>query len=698
MSLSAWKYRITILCISFLLFGCAYYNTLYNANRYFREGEKAQKGASATNRQSAGSAQYESAIKKASKVLTFYPKSKWADDALFLIGRAYFNMGEDVKAKRKFEELTQSFPKSKFIDDSRYYISMCQYNLGEEDEAISSLSELLDSKKTDKKRKGQASFWIGEMQFKKEEYEDAITNYEKTLNEFDPDTLSAVTQFRIGECFLAKKDYLKAQEAFAQVEKRDPSKDLLFDSKFKVGECCYWLSEYQKGMDIYVALSQDKKFSSKLADVSLKMAEGYNFLDELSLAMRWYTQVTETYPRTEASANAYFQLGRIYQEKFGDLAEAKKMFETCKSENANSPIAKEALTRSANISKIEEYQKDLSQEDSTKSSITLFLLAELYLLQMNQPDSALDEYMTLVEKFPQSEYAPKSLYAAAWIWENVKKDSLEAEKIYRRILSEYPQSEYGKIALKFLSETGSIGYAQPDSSDTLNPEKIYRQSERLLFEENDVYSALTLYDLIIEKFPRSPYAAKSLYAKAWTTEHFLNPEDSSVILAYKDVIDKYPDSQYAQDAKIKLGLAQKAQPPPPPPPQTTPALADTADTTQTAAADTSGPLFPKAPDPPLKRGVFVYPEEERLSGIKGTVVLKIQIGFDGLVKEAEVVNSLGNLWIDEAAKKAALNTTFDTQKMDPTALGGWFLYPVEVKSPDEQPADHNADPTQQQGQ
>ena len=479
------------------------------------------------------------------------------------------------------------------------------------------------------------------------------------------------------------------------MEKRDPSPDLLFESKFKVGECCYQLGEYQKGMDIFVALSRDKKFSSHLADIKFKMAEGYYYLGELSLAMEGYTQINETYPKTGASANAYFQLGKIYQEKFGDLAEAKKMFETCKNENINSPVAKEALTHSANISKIVEYQQELSQEDSTKSSQTLFLLGELYLLQMDQPDSALDEYMSLVEKYPQSDYAPKALYAAAWIWENVKRDSVEAEKIYNRLLNEYPQSEYRKAARGFLSPADSLVDAQPDSSDTLNPEQIYRKAEQYLLVERDVYSAMTLYDLILEKFPQSSYASKSLYAKAWATEYLLNPGDSSAILAYQEVIDKYPDTKYAEEAKIKLGQSKRAEPPPPPV-QTIPVVTDSSDTNQTAASDSSGPTIPKAPDPPLKKGEFVYPEQERFSGIKGTMVLKIQIGFDGLVKEAEVVNSLGNLWIDEAAKQAALKTTFDVQKMDPTTLGGWFLYSVEVIPP-EQTGDKNIDPTLEPG-
>ena len=676
MNFRIWKNKSSVILMVFLLSGCAYYNTFYNAKKSFKDGENAQKSAPAASRQNIGRTQYEDAIKKASKVLTFHPKSKWADDALFLIGKAYFNMGEYVKARRKFEELEQSFPKSKLLDDSHYYISLCHYNLGEKREAVASMTGLLNSKKTDKKRKGQVSFWIGETQFENKEYDDAITYYEKTLKEFDADTLSALTQFRVGECYWLKKDYQKAQAAFAEVEKRGPSSDLLFESRFKTGECSYLLGEYYKGMKMFDDLSEDKKFSSHLPEIKLKIAEGYYHINELSLAMQEYTEITESYPKTESSAQAYYRLGEIYQDKFGDLTEAQKMYESCKNENPSFPIAKEALTQSANISKIEKYQQDLSGEDSAKSGQTLFLLGELYLLQMDQPDSALDEYLTLADKFPESEYAPKALYSAAWIWENVKEDSAEAGKLYRRILDEYPRSEYRKPAFEFLN-------IPLDSSDTLDPEEMYRRAERYLFEDNDVYSALTLYNSIMEKFPHSAYVAKCLFAKAWIDENILHHEDSTTIMAYQEVIEKYPDSKYAEEAKIKLGLAKRVEAVPiqqqiP----TTPVLTDSTDTSQATPADTSGPSIPRAPDPPLVKGEFVYPDQERLSGISGTVVLKILIEFDGTVREAVVVNSLGNIWIDEAAKQAALKTTFDTQKMDPTQLGGWFLYPVEVKPPE----------------
>jgi len=385
-----------------------------------------------------------------------------------MIGRAYFNMGEYVKGRRKFEELQTSFPKSKLVNDSHYYISMCHYFSGEEIGAISSLRHLLESEKIKKKRKAELSFFMGEIYFNRKEFGEATTYYEKTLNQYDPDTLSAIARFRIGECLWEKKDYVQAKETFAQVEKSDPSPELLFDSKFKQGECHYILGERQEGMKIYKELSDDNRYKSKLASIKLKIAEGYYALDELSLSMEEYLKVTEDYPRTEESAEAYFELGSIYQEAFGDFQLAKEMYGKCGNENPRSEIAKKALTQSAIISRIEEYQQQISVEETEKSAQPQFLLAELYLTQMNEPDSALMEYLALVDQFPESEYAAKSLYAAAWIYEKVKGDTNQAARTYQRILDEYPQSDYHEIALESLGNS-------TDSLGLNNAEEIYQK-------------------------------------------------------------------------------------------------------------------------------------------------------------------------------------------------------------------------------
>lgn len=670
---SMWRNSLAVLSLaSLLLCGCTYYNTFYNAKKSFREGEKAQAKATGTRRASVGQTQYEAAIKKASKVLTFHPKSKWADDALFLIGRAYFNMEEYTKAKIKFEELLTSFPKSNLVDDSRFYISLCHYYTEEEVLAIKQLKDYLESKKMGKKKKAQASYLLGEIYRQREEYPNALIFYEKTLGEFEPDTLSAITQFRIGECLWEENDYEKAKQAFIQVEKNKPSFELLFEAQFKQGECWYRLGEYQKGMEIYNNLLEDERFLTKQPSVKLKIAEGFNQTGEFAFAIMEYEEITEKFPRTEESAQAYFDVGEIYEDEFDDLKEAKKMYEACSAEKRGSPVANEAMSRSANIARIEEYYQEMSEEETQQSGRALFLLGELYLTQMDEPDSALAEYLSLVEKFPESEYAPKSLFAAAWVMENVKKDSVRAAELYQRIIDQYPQSDYLKTARELLNNP-------EDSLAIPNPEELYQQAEWLLFEEGNVDSALFLYDFIVKEFPNSKYAVKSAFARVWTTEYYANPGDSTVILAYQNITKEYPGTEYAEEARIRLGLAQRAQPARPEAREAVPLEPETDSTALAQNADTTaGPQYPRAPNP-LKKGEFVYPESEEWTNIQGAVVMKIRIEYDGTVSEAEIINSLGNMWIDEAAKEAALNTIFDPENMDMVQLGGYFIYSVEVK-------------------
>ena len=85
--------RLSCLVCVALLAGCGYFNSLYNANRRFADAERARARGDATAR----AAYYES-IDKAAVSYRKYPNGRWADDALLLIGRARFALGEDEDA------------------------------------------------------------------------------------------------------------------------------------------------------------------------------------------------------------------------------------------------------------------------------------------------------------------------------------------------------------------------------------------------------------------------------------------------------------------------------------------------------------------------------------------------------------------------------------------------------------------------
>ena len=668
------RYILTFLILLVVVFSCVYYNTFYYAEQNYKKAEKSQKQAKREVAAGQEVKDYEEAIKKASKVLTFHPKSKWVDDALFLIGKSYYNIGEYAKAERKFNELLTSFPKSNFIEDSYYYLGISRYKQGNRIEAIEALNSLLDNPKM-KKKKPEVCFELGRIKFDEGEYAEAIKFYKRMLSQYPREELNSKAQFSIGEAYFILKDYTQAKENFSLVKKYESKGELTYKSIFRTGASAYQLKDYKGGLEIFTQLSREKKYNKFLQQIELKIAEGYQLEDSLDLALKKYEDISLSYPKTEEAAEAYYRAGIIYFEKKIDLTKAQEFFEKAKTEKPNSPFAKSALEKNADISKLTAYKEQVTKEEKDKAVKSLFLLAEFYLFQMNMPESALAEYQIILNEYPDSQYVPKSLYSSAWVYENIYHDTLKAKEFYQRILDNHPNSDYTKGAMLFLGLSS-------DSLEINIIEKKYLLAESLLIKEEKPDAAKEFFQEIMEKYPSSKYALKSEFALAWILEHYSNPEDSSLVLAYKGLIDKYPGTEYADFAREKLGIAVKKAASTPPK-EVQPAPADTSDTTNTATTPTLSGI-PKAPVP-QKKAQFIYPSSLEESGIKGKVVLKIKIDFTGKVMNTEVLTSIGNIEIDEAAQKAAMDTTFDPMKIDPMESSeGWYIYEVDVNPPPKQ--------------
>ena len=67
-----------------LVSGCAYYNAIYTAEQAFDEGERLRRAG----RDSAAVALYQDVIRHAADGYRQDPEGEWADEALFLVGRA----------------------------------------------------------------------------------------------------------------------------------------------------------------------------------------------------------------------------------------------------------------------------------------------------------------------------------------------------------------------------------------------------------------------------------------------------------------------------------------------------------------------------------------------------------------------------------------------------------------------------------
>ena len=127
----------------FIISGCVYYNTFFNAEKYFTEAQETKlkdDGKPTTN----AIQKYNKAIKKCGIILTDYKDSKYADDALFLLAKSLFYIGRNyTQAIEKFDDLIKFYPESDFIPEAKIYTARANYEFGKKQEAYELLQEFL---------------------------------------------------------------------------------------------------------------------------------------------------------------------------------------------------------------------------------------------------------------------------------------------------------------------------------------------------------------------------------------------------------------------------------------------------------------------------------------------------------------------------------------------------------------------------
>ncbi|HEU5394145.1 MAG TPA: outer membrane protein assembly factor BamD, partial [Candidatus Methylomirabilis sp.] len=117
--------------------GCAYYNTFYLAKKYYGEGQRAQERATGDQPAPEAISKYEMTIRQCGKLLKDYPKSKYVDDAAYLLGASHYGKGDYPEALRKIQEFLNKHPKSPFVPDARFTQGLAHYRLKEYLEADS---------------------------------------------------------------------------------------------------------------------------------------------------------------------------------------------------------------------------------------------------------------------------------------------------------------------------------------------------------------------------------------------------------------------------------------------------------------------------------------------------------------------------------------------------------------------------------
>jgi TolA-binding protein len=307
--------------------GCAYYNTFYNAKKQFRTGEGANRNL--REGQSRDVQNYKKCIETGARLLELYPKSRWVDNCLLLMGKAYYRTSEYPQAQRKFEELISNFPRSKLIPEARLWLAETLVQMNRPNEALPILEQLLASSEA-KAFRARGAFLLGNIHFNAERYGDAADAYRLAAQKYRKKVPRSESLYMLGRCLFLRKEFEEARATFERIPKLNPPRDLIYLALVEAGRCTAELGDTEGALDLLGRLKKDIRFQDYSSGIDFTLANIVASQADYDEATRLYRDYIRSNPGNEGAAEAFFRLGFIYRDHYRDLPTSAAYFDSAK--------------------------------------------------------------------------------------------------------------------------------------------------------------------------------------------------------------------------------------------------------------------------------------------------------------------------------------------------------------------------------
>ncbi len=558
--------------------GCAYYNTFYNAQKFYKEGEKERRkrektqvvelsaeeeaqlrkigrsGSDERNRAGQQEMQnYQQAIERASRVLEYFPNSRWVDDALMLLGRCFYYRREFKKADRKFDELINLYPTSKWIPEARLLKAKTAIDMELYDDAEQQLRLLIEDEAMPKKIREQAKYELGGLFFQRGLFEEAAEYYRSSSRSADDKLVQAMSLYRLGECMLRLERYDQAADAFRRAVKLAPNEDFNAQAQFKLGQALSLQADYDRAVKTYRTLLSKEFDEKRIPRVKLELAENLRRKGELAEAIKWYKEIIELHKRTDASARAYFALGEIEEYLAENYTKAKENYDLVRSEFANSAIAEIAQQRSANIRSLLELREEIAKLEGRSTAG-----ADTTKAQQSADDGRDDAPIDLSMDGMWANYAGRDRPPPLTLTDLTESD-LQRQALAKQHLEELAaagDTTAAKALTPAVVDSAALLKKQQQEAaekQRLLVDKYLSLGEVFLFSFNKPDSAAKYYQAAVEHHVDSAQTARALYSLAFLYKEALH----DTLLArrvFDEIINLFPETRHAEGARRALGL------------------------------------------------------------------------------------------------------------------------------------------------
>lgn len=450
--------KVTFLSLLLLFFsGCAYYNTFYNAKVTYGNAMKVKENAA---NKKAPPDLLDKVIEKCGKVIKYHSRSRWVDDAIVLMGKAYLEKGEYEKALRKFDELAIYYPESPFIEEVQYLSGVTYLERGDYGLAIGAFRKVLEIEGG--RQRDAAAYQIVACYYEKEEYDNLLVAARSFEQEYEKSAYLPRVLLLMGNGYIALDDYQNATKALEIARSKARRREDKNDIEERYAVALIRTGNIDEGLSLLRDLAERTVSEERTASLTFEIVDGYLEEENRDKAMKELDNFLSLYSSGPNAAEAFYRKGLIYEEQ-GNADEAITAYENATKLNPKKETGDAAAKRASVLHEIKQYREKLANPDSTTDIPNIhLLLAETYLFGKENVDTALIEYGTVLEQSPDHRDAPKAALAIAWIYQYRREDEQAAKQMYERVIRDFPDTRYSEVASTALQGLGGEEEEAPE--------------------------------------------------------------------------------------------------------------------------------------------------------------------------------------------------------------------------------------------
>lgn len=297
------------------------------------------------------------------------------------------------------------------------------------------------------------NFAWGEYYFDRGEYKKAEEEYKNVVEKFPESKFVREGAMGMAKTLVRLGRYKEAAQIADYIDKRWPRYYTEFPQILRItGDIAYKIGDFKKARDCYM-LFYNMEPEAKDADLVLaKLGDIYARLDNKPGAVDFYNLAIKDYPDSEGGLVAKM---RLAEQGVHDQPTISEMFPLFDKPQYGSP---------------EEIYRSIIRDhpQSPLAPLAQLKLAMWLLHQQNYPGS-LKESAAYLERYPQSDLAPKAEETAITAFERMAADML-AHKDYDRLVAAYKEYRLINSNRGLLSDTTRLGLALAylRTGDTVN--------------------------------------------------------------------------------------------------------------------------------------------------------------------------------------------------------------------------------------